>query len=74
MKKLKTERQIMNAIHKLLEDADESRLMSHEIRENFGECPGFHDKHWEAYYKEEAAEFFAYYLLKKDLNFRNGRR
>jgi hypothetical protein len=57
--KKKTERQVLNAIKKILADADEARGKASEIRRSFGECPAFHDKHWEAYYKEESAEYFA---------------
>jgi hypothetical protein len=71
---MKTERQIKNAIKKLLDNVDEAREIASEIMDAFGKCPAFYDKHWEAYYKEEAAEYFAYYLLKKEWTFRNGNR
>lgn len=67
MTKKEHEKIVLDGVKRLLKSADFARENADDIRRSFGECPGFQDKHWEAYYKEEAAEYLCFYILKKIL-------
>ena len=76
MKKSKTytERQIINVIKVILADADDSRSLAQNLQATFGVCSTSQGASHDAYIKEDTAELFAYCLLKKKYNFRNGKR